>query len=193
MKNKILLSIYIVLTAIFIIGVILSFNGYSFAGYYTDKVINLLWLLSTVFTIIWFWRKKAAKTYGMLLMALIFLSIIPMMIPFFGIVYYFSTTEDFQQIQLDDSYRIERTRPGALSKIKIHVYKNEGLIEKLLYDTPYQQVLENTLEDQHDPNPPVQKAKLVNFSKDSIGIEYLIQGHRKIFYHKENDDDLYNL
>lgn len=192
MKNKILFSIYIALTAIFITGVVLSFNRYSFAGYYTDKVINVLWLLCTVLTIIWFWKKKAAKIYGILLVALMLLSIIPMMIPFFGIVYYFSTTDDFQQIQLDDTYRIERTRPGAMSKIKIHVYKNEGLIEKLLYDTPYQQVLENTLEDQHDQNPPIQKAKLVNLSKDSIGIEYLIQGHRKIFYHKENDD-LYNL
>lgn len=192
MKNKILFSIYIVLTAIFIIGVVLSFNSYSFAGYYTDKAINLLWLVYTVCIIIWFWRKKAAKTYGILLVSLIFLSIIPMMIPFFGIVYYFSTVEDFQQIQLDNTYRIERTRPGAMSKIKIQLYKNEGLIEKQLYSTPYRQVLENTLEDRHDPNPPIQKAKLVTLSKDSIGIEYLIQDHRKVFYHKENND-LYNL
>ncbi|NML70245.1 hypothetical protein HHL23_10595 [Chryseobacterium sp. RP-3-3] len=192
MKNKILFSIYIALTAIFITGVVLNFNRYSFAGYYTDKAINIIWLLCTVLTVIWFWREKTAKIYGILLVALMLLSIIPMMIPFFGIVYYFSTADDFQQIQLDNTYRIERTRPGALSKIKIQVYKNEGLIEKQLYDTPYQQVLKNTLEDQHDPNPPIQKAKLVNLSKDSIGIEYLIQGHRKVFYHKENDD-LYNL
>ncbi|MFN1219313.1 hypothetical protein ACKW6Q_20300 [Chryseobacterium kwangjuense] len=187
MKNRDVIIAYIIITSIFIIGVILSFNRYSFAGYYTDKVINWLWLASTLFTIIWFWKKKAAKIYGALLVSFVCLSIVPMAIPFFGIVYYFSTIDDFQQIQLDAPYRIERTIPAALSRAKILVYKNEGLLERQVYETPYEQILERKFPDLNNINLPIQNATLVDSEKDSLGIEYRINNKKKVFYHKENN------
>jgi hypothetical protein len=52
-------------------------------------------------------------------------------IPFSGIIYYFSTIDDYQQIKLNKNYRIERTRQQALSIPRIYIYKENGILEKI--------------------------------------------------------------
>ncbi len=116
-----------------------------------------------------------------------------MMIPFFAVVNYFSTLDDYQQIQLDDTYRIERTRRNVLDKPRIYIYKKEGIIEKGMYKTPYILVVEKVFQDHftndiEGDNQPIQKAKLVSVDKDSIGIEYKIMNRKNIFYHKEDNE-----
>lgn len=198
MKSKHLPAIYLAITVLFVIEIILSWKQYSFAGYYTDKVINWAWLAMTVFMIIRFWKRKTAKAYFTLLLSVIILSILPMMIPFFGIVCYFSTIDDYQQIELNDSYRIERTRPGALSKPQIYIYQKEGILEKKIYKTPYLEIVEHVIQNplKREPgqkDPQIQQAKLISSNKDSIGIEYQIMGKKHIFYHKsQEDDEFYN-
>jgi hypothetical protein len=115
---------------------------------------------------------------------------LPMMIPFFALVNYFSTLGDYQQIQLDDTYRIERTRPNVLHKPQIFVYKKEGIIEKGIYKTSYLSVVEKVFQDHFTDDiegetQPIQKAKLVSVDKDSIGIEYKIMNKKGTFYHKQ--------
>ncbi|AZA82013.1 hypothetical protein C1637_24390 [Chryseobacterium lactis] len=192
MKNTHITILYSIVSLIFLTEVILSFNHYSFSGYYTDKIINWIWLAMTLFMIIWFWKKKIMKAYFVFLAFTILLSMLPMMIPFFALVNYFSTLDDYQQIQLDDTYRIERTRPNVLHKPQISVYKKEGIIEKGIYQTPYLFIVEKVFQDHftndiEGENQPIQKARLVDVNKDSIGIEYEIMNKKTIFYHKEKE------
>lgn len=180
------------ITLIFLSEVVLNFNQYSYAGYYPDKIIGWLWLAMTVFIIIKLWKRKAIKVYFGFLVAGIILSILPMMIPFFALLSYFSRIDSYQRIQLDDHYRIERHRPGALSKVQIAVYQQKGIFEKRIGKIPYVEVLENVLQrpsfeiSNDEQQEPIQEAKLINANKDSIGIEYQIMNKKKIFYHKVN-------
>ena len=189
MSNKNIVIVYLAITLVFLFGIILSLNNYTFAGYYVDKIINWLWLLMTIFIIIWFWKKKVIKIYFGLLISGIILSILPMMIPFYGILLYFSTLGCDQRIQLDDTYRMERGRPGALYNPLITIYKKEGIFEKQISRLPYSNIIEKTVQPSQDTyldgkKLPIQKAKLISVNQDSIGIEYQIMNKNKLMYHK---------
>ncbi|MEJ5105348.1 hypothetical protein [Chryseobacterium sp. MYb328] len=190
MKNKNIIIAYLVLTLIFLSEIVLNFNKYSYAGYYTDKIIGWLWFAMTVFIIIRLWKKKAIKAYFGLLIAGIILSILPMMIPFFAILGYFSTFDNYQRIQLNNDYRIERYRPGALSKPHIAIYRQKGILEKNISKVPYIDVLERVLQrssidiSSDERQEGIQEARFVNANKDSIGIEYQIMNKKQIFYHR---------
>lgn len=194
MKNKNIVIAYLILTLIFLSEVALNFNKYSYSGYYTDKIIGWLWLAMTVFIIIRLWKKRAIKVYFGLLITGIILSILPMMIPFFALVSYFSTIDSYQRIQLNNNYRIERYRPGVLSKPQIAIYKQDGIFEKRIGKTPYVEVLEKVLQRYSSDIPsdeqkePIQESKLINVNKDSIGIEYQIINKKQVFYHKIIED-----
>ncbi|TZF92587.1 hypothetical protein FW781_21370 [Chryseobacterium panacisoli] len=189
MSNKNIGITYLAVTLVFLFGFVLSLNNYSFAGYYIDKMINWLWLLMTIFIIIRFWKKKVIKVYFGLLISGIVLSILPMLIPFFGIIHYFSTIGCEQRIQLDDTYRIERGRPGALYQPLITIYKREGIFEKQVSRIPYSDIIEKTVQPSNetylnDKSLPIQEAKLINANQDSIDIEYRILNKQKVIYHK---------
>jgi len=189
MSNKNIVIAYLAVTLIFLFGIVLSLNNYSFAGYYVDKIINWLWLLMTIFIIIRFWNKKVIKVYFGLLISGIVLSILPMMIPFFGILHYFSTIGCDQRIQLNDTYRMERGRPGALYKPLITIYKKEGIFEKQISRIPYSSIIEKIVWSSNetyldDKSLPIQKAKLINVNQDSMGIQYRIMNKQKVIYHK---------
>lgn len=194
MKNRNIVITYLLITLIFLSEVVLNFNKYSYRGYYTDKIIGWLWLAMTVFIIIKLWKNKAIKAYFGFLVAGIILSILPMMIPFFALLSYFSTIDSYQRISLNDEYRIERHRPGALSKPQIAIYQKKGIFEKRIGKTPYVVVLEKVLQrpsidiSSDERNESIQEAKLVSANKDSIGIEYKIMNKKQIFYHKNKED-----
>jgi hypothetical protein len=122
---------------------------------------------------------------------LVCLSILPAGIPFIGIEYFFSTIDDYQQIKINDKYRIERTRTFALSMPSVIVFESEGILEKQIIVTDYSELLCNTLEiprysySYPDRNKTeIQKAKLISSNSDSIGIEYTILNKTNIYYHK---------
>ena len=194
MSNKNILLLYAFISLVFLAEVVLSLNHYSFSGYYTDKIINWMWLAMTLLIILRFWRKKVVKAYFAVLIFSVLLSMLPMMIPFFALVNYFSTLDDYQQIQLDKIYRIERTRRNVLDKPKVYIYKNECIVEKEIYKVPYLEIVEKVFQD-HFTNDiageaqPIQKAKLVSVDKDSLGIEYEIMNKKNIFYHKDKKEE----
>jgi hypothetical protein len=175
----------------------MSFYDYSYYGYWTDKITNWIWLTLTVTVIFWFWRNKMTKVYFFSLLTLILLSILPMAIPFFAIVYSFSTIDDYQQIKLNDTYRIERTQHQALSGPRVFVYKRIGILEKNICRPVYPEIIENVLNlETHesgidDRKLSIQNAKFISFNSDSIGIEYQISDKTKIIYHKIVNGDGY--
>ncbi len=194
MKFKYLLVIYILSSILFLFGVILTFYNYSYSGYYIDKIIAWTWLLLNTLIIITYWKRKIVKIYLFSLIIFILLSIIPMGFPFLGMVLYFSTIDDFQQIKLNENYRIERTRQQPLSMPRIYVYEQYGVLEKNIYRTPYQEIIQNIeKKDFYSSNideikTQIQQAKIININKDSLGIEYEILNKKGVFYHKFQDD-----
>lgn len=197
MANKILITTYLTFTLIFLLGVFMSFYDYSYYGYCTDKIINWIWLVLTVTLIFWFWRNKTTKIYFYSLLSFLLLSILPMAIPFFGILFYFTTIDDYQQIKLNSEYRIERTQQQVLSMSRIYVYKKTGIFEKNICRPAYSEIIENALNVERFKNSfdeeklSIQEAKLVYTSNDSIGIEYKILNKKKLIYHKTANDDGY--
>ncbi len=197
--NKTLVISYIILTIFFVVEVILSFYDHSYSGYYTDKIINWSWLLLTVIIIICFWKKKPVKIYFYSLLLFILLSILPMAIPFLGMLNFFSTIDDYQQIGLNNNYRIERTNHQALSIHRIYIYKKRGIIEENIGRPIYSNVVKEVLNLNMDDilyefefkEYPIQNAKLVDVTKDSIGIEYQIKNKKKLIYHPLQNEDGY--
>lgn len=197
MTSRILITTYLIFTLIFLLGVFMSFYDYSYYGYWTDKIINWIWLVLTVTVTSWFWRNKMTKIYFFSLLTLILLSVFPMAIPFFGIVYSFSTIDDYQQIKLNDTYRIEKTRQQALSLPRIYVYKRIGFLEKNICRPAYREIIENVLDlNEYESGVDerkisLQKVRFISFNSDSIGIEYQILDKTKIIYHKIENGDGY--
>ena len=194
MKFKYLIAIYVLFSILFISGVILTFYDYSYRGYYTDKIIAWTWLLLNTLIIITYWKRKIVRIYLFSLIIFILLSIIPMGLPFFGMVLYFSTIDDFQQIKLNKNYRIERTRQQPLSMPRIYVYEQYGVFEKNICRTGYEEIIQKIEKkdyyssDIDEFKTQIQQAKLISINKDSLGIEYKILNKKGIFYHKFEDD-----
>ena len=192
--KKILTLLYLTSTAFFIGGVAMTFYDYTYQGYYTTKMINWVWLLLTISVIILNWKIKSIRIYFFSLLTLLVLSILPMGIPFAGIVYYFTTIGDYQQIEINENYRLERTNHQALSLTRIYIYEKKGFLEKNIYRTPYSDVIRNTINKapyplNHDEKKiPIQRIKFISSNNDSIGIEYQILDMKAIFYHKFDDD-----
>ncbi|MDY3338678.1 hypothetical protein PG279_05745 [Riemerella anatipestifer] len=193
MRNKYLIFGYLIITLIFLFSVVITFYHYSFYGYYTDKIISWLWLGSTLVVFIKFWKTKAIKIYFLSLLSFLLLSILPMAIPFFWILSFFTKIDDYQQINLDSDYRIERTRHQSLSMPRIYIYKRMGIFEKNICRPVYSEIIENvTSKNSFDErNIPIQYARLIFTNSDSIGIEYQIFGKKKIIYHKVDNNDGY--
>ena len=194
--SKFLMISYAILMLLFIFRISLSFFDYSYLGYYSDKYIYWLWLGFTGIIIVWFWKNKAIKIYFFSLITLIILSILPMTIPFFGMVYSFSTIDDFQQIKLNEKYRIELTKHQALSMQRIYVFEKKGYLEKNISRPIYSHIIEKTLaldsNEYLDLNKfVIENARFVSANKDSIAIEYKIAGKKKIIYHKINSEQGY--
>jgi len=196
MTNKILILFYVIVTSFFLIGIALSFYDFSYLGYYTDKIVNWFWLGFTFVIVFRFWKKKLIKIFLLTLIAIVLLSIIPMAIPFFGIVHYFTTIGDYQQIQLNSDYRLERTRQNALSMQRIYVYKKTGILEQNICRPNYALIVDELLNTDSSnsidiDSITIQNAKLVLLNKDKIEIEYQILGKKKSLDHKLNNSDGY--
>ncbi|MCT4315953.1 hypothetical protein HZP15_12445 [Elizabethkingia anophelis] len=183
--------IYTSVTIIFAISLFLGYNDWNFYGYYTEKIIAWIWIVCTILFIITYRKNKKVRLYFYSLIILLFLSIIPMAIPFFGIVNYISDNGDYERIKLNENYRIERTRNHPLSLPRIYIYERRfGIIEKNIARPLYSEILEKISGENNPQDIPLQNAKLININNDSIGIEYQINNIKKVIHHpvKDNDD-----
>ena len=201
-KRHLTLTSYLLLTFLFILNSSLVSEDYSFWGYYSDKVLNWVWLVFTLIVFVWFWKKRATQIYFVSLLTLLILSILPMGIPFFAIIDSFLPLSDHQQITLNREYRIDKAQ-GLLGGCRVCVYKRIGILEKNICKPVYYRVLDRVLGPDSDTvyagskihivsqETPIQSMKFINANNDSIGIEYQILGKKKVIYHKLNHDDRY--
>jgi len=195
--RKVIIIIYVAFTFAFVFGMLMSYYDYSYSGYWPDKIVNLIWLLLTVMLVIIFWQTKLARGYLCTLLVLIVLSILPMGIPFLAILYQFTTIGDYQQISLNENYRIERTSQQALSRPRVYIYERYWIFEKNIARPAYLPIVEKTLASQSDSMEinekrlAIQQAKLIYIDPNYIVIEYQIKGKRKILSHGLNGEEGY--
>ena len=156
----------------------MSFYSYSILGYYSDKVIIWFWMFMTLVGIIWFWKFQIIKMYLGLLFLIMCLSFLQAGIPFFGIVYFSSTIGDYQHIELNNNFRIEKTKPSALDAVKIIVYQEKGLFEKEVSRIFFSQLLDElNLPSFNDENILIQSAEVLSATKDIITIDYILKNN----------------
>lgn len=187
-------NIYYSFSIFFGISIILNWNNWKFAGYFTDKIIAWIWIVLTLFFIIIFWKKKYVKIYFFSIVVLLSLSVLPIAIPLFGIYFYLTKEGDYQQIEMNNNFRLERTKQQALSLPRIYIYeKYFGILEKNIGRPNYSEILQEMFKDSNlnEKETNIQSAKFISKNNDSIGIEYEILNTKKTIYHKLNNEDGY--
>ena len=122
------IKVYIATTIIMIIDLLLYlFYRISFTGVILDKIVFWLWLLSTFYLIIHDFKKRWVKVYTGFLSLLIFLSFIPMGVPFIIIV---GNAIHFENSIYVDNLRLAYTSESPLASRKIHISKRYLILEK---------------------------------------------------------------
>lgn len=174
---------------------ILSYYDWQLRGYWTEKIIVWLWIISTILVIIKFRQQKLVKIYTTLLALLIVLSILPMGIPFFAFIAFISTIGDYQRIDLHDNYRLELTQHQALSLPQVYIYQTQYTIfEKNILRTSYEDIVTKTLNispSDYDKlnakiwqqKPQFDHVKLIQTNEQGLTIHYTIDNQSKTIFH----------
>lgn len=183
--------LYLLLTMIFSVNIWLSFNQISFRGYWSDKVLAWLWLLFTVFLLFRYWKLAAMKIYSGLIFITIGLSLLPMGLPFAGMLFFFTMIGDEQRIPLNDDFRLEKEVPAVLYAPSILIYKADGLLEKRVEWINYGLILEKlygyTKYEGELEKYKLLSAELLAVTADSITINYEIEDSTGQFVHYLNE------
>jgi hypothetical protein len=182
-KKSIVIGSYALLTSLLLLIICLLFYKFSFAGYFTDRIIFWLWTIETLYIIINYFNKKIIKFYIGFLISGILLSIIPMGIPFAAII--LSTTGIGLQFkeQINDKYRFQITGYSIISKPDIEIIENKWIFEKDKVRTKdYPQINDSTSIGFYD----FKKVKFISENDSIITLEIFGKGHRVIQNFKKN-------
>ena len=106
------------------------FYKISLPGYYSDVILFWLWFLGSIAVIVLFWKKVMAKLLlGAMLLALTG-SILPMMLPFFALV--FSTTPFGLRMtkDLNENYRAQIVGYSVMAHPVLQIIEKKGIVER---------------------------------------------------------------
>ncbi|RZK69063.1 MAG: hypothetical protein EOO85_23055 [Pedobacter sp.] len=172
-KKGILIRIYIFISALIVLDVILYYYWQiSFTGYWSDRIIFWIWLLATPLFILSFWKKLWIKIYFWLLVAGLVFSIIPMALPFFGILLSGSGSGRLNHFSLDNNIRVQTVGYGVMGRPRIQLVRDGFLFDKILLEDA-EEIKKNDstwLEVRNAKN-----AKLVSESDSSITVKYFFE------------------
>jgi hypothetical protein len=182
-KNSIVIWSYALLTGLLLLIICLLFYRFSFAGYFSDRIIFWLWAIETLYIILNYFKKKIIKFYFGFLISGIVVSIIPMGLPFAAII--LSTTGIGLQFkeQINDKYRFQITGYSLLSHPNIEIIENKCFFEKdKLRTNDYPQINDSTSIGFYD----FKKVKFISENDSIITLEIFGKGHRVIQKFKKN-------
>ena len=133
MANKtILIRFYLFISGFIILNICLYFFArMSFTGYWSDRVIFWIWLLATPVVVISFWKKIGTKIYFWLLVATLILTILPMAIPFFGLILAGSGSGRLNHFNLENNIRIQTVSYGVMGRPRLQIVKDGLLFDKI--------------------------------------------------------------
>lgn len=107
----------------------------SLAGYWSDRLVFWIWLLTTLPFLIIFWKSIYTKIYCIVLVLGLLLSIAAMMLPFFGILFS-STGMERRSYYTPDSgkYRVQLIQ-SVMARPRLQIIENKGIVEKVVLFT----------------------------------------------------------
>jgi hypothetical protein len=130
MQDKIINYLYSGLTIVLVFDLWLIINySMSIAGYWFETAAMWLWILLTIYLISRNWETELAKAFALLLTILIILSMIPMMIPFLGIINILTLNDRSFTKDLDNGMRIQ-IRNGPMFASIIEIVEQGYILEK---------------------------------------------------------------
>lgn len=107
----------------------------SLAGYWSDRLVFWLWLLSTFPFLIVFWKSIYTKIYFIVLILGLLFSIAAMMLPFFGIVFSSTGLERRSYYTPDHGkYRVQLIQ-SVMARPRLQIIENKGIVEKVVLFT----------------------------------------------------------
>ena len=173
-KNKTLFfRIYLFISALIILNSSLyAFARMSFVGYWSDRILFWIWILTTLFVIIIFWKKLWTKIYFGLLVIGLILSILPMMLPFFSILLSATGKGRMNHFSLGNNLRLEIISYSIIGRPRIQVVKDGFLFDKIkLEDQDEIQKNDSTLLEIRD----AKNAQLIKETDTSITVKYFFE------------------
>lgn len=107
----------------------------SLAGYWSDRLVFWIWLLTTLPFLIIFWKSIYTKIYCIVLVLGLLFSIAAMMLPFFGILFS-STGMERRSYYTPDTgkYRVQLIQ-SVMARPRLQIIKNKGIVEKVILFT----------------------------------------------------------
>lgn len=134
-KKQILIRFYFLVSALIVLNVIIyCFWQMSFRGYWSDRIIFWIWLIATPIVVMSFWKKIWTKIYFWLLVSGLILSIIPMAMPFFGILLSASGSGRLNHFSLDKNFRVQTVGYGVMGRPRVQIVKDGLLFDKVLLE-----------------------------------------------------------
>lgn len=146
---------------------ILGFN-ISFVGYWTDRVIFWIWFLLTILVLIVFWKKRITKVYLISLIVGLILSLLPMGLPFFAIVFSSCGIDRGQVYHINNNVRLQEIVKSPIAKPIIQIIEGYAIFEKNIVETDFELEMDSQYLNAFD-------AEIINLianSKDSLSIEF---------------------
>jgi hypothetical protein len=182
-KNSIVIWSYALLTGLLLLIISLLFYKFSFAGYFSDRIIFWLWAIETLYITINYFKKKIIKFYFGFLISGIVLSIIPMGLPFAAIILSTTGTGLLFKEQINDKYRFQITGYSIISQPDIEIIENKWIFEKdKLRTKDYPQINDSTIIGYYD----FKKVKFISENDSIITLEIFGKDHRVIKNFKKN-------
>ncbi|KAA3439238.1 RNA methyltransferase [Rufibacter hautae] len=127
------LLIYSSLSSILLLNLVFYLSlGISISGYWSDRVVYWIWLLSTFVLIYRFWAKKGIKIYASSLGVLVILSLLPFMIPFTVILFTGFCLDRSYSKTLDDRISLQVSTKSFFSGPTVEVIEQVEGFEKLI-------------------------------------------------------------
>lgn len=161
-NKKKLLLLYLSISFVLTLDCFLYyFKRISLRGYYSDVIVFWLWLFMSFAVIVVFWKKILAKLLFAGLLATLIVSIIPMMIPFYGLI--LSTTPFGLNMNknLNEKYRAQIVGYSVMTAPWLEVIEKNGIIEKRIFKCTDSQLMAD------NPEIKIRTAKNIVFNKET--------------------------
>jgi hypothetical protein len=144
----------------------------SLAGYWSDRVLFWIWLVFTAVVLKRGWNRRATKIYAGLLVALLVLSMVPMMINFSTIVMVgFGLDRDYAK-DIEGRIIIQQTGKSIMSVPTLEVIEKKGIYERQIGSMNATELWD---EEETHPLPDLVTLHVRRQTKDSIQVELVFK------------------
>ncbi|MFD2903884.1 hypothetical protein [Sphingobacterium anhuiense] len=157
----------------------------SLAGYWSDRLVFWIWLLTTLPFLIIFWKSIYTKIYCIVLVLGLLFSIAAMMLPFFGILFS-STGMERRSYYTPDSgkYRVQLIQ-SVMARPRLQIIKNKGIVEKVILFTDADFLKNDHLKVGYES---VIGLDVLKDTPDSLVLEFHMPGKKIVKGFKLNDE-----